>query len=208
MLASYDFELVYKPGRENSVPDALSRAPHHITTMLTHLRVPGNCCKVTCKLEDSEDIVLDGEALQASGSVHTSRIIHANAMHVTQLETTLLDHCRAALHSDKWIAQFLPYLENVTMKRPRNVSSQLRGMYLSDGLVWKGERDKTPRLYLPTEELRVKILKERHEASLAGHLGQDKTVHLIARDFFFPSMQEFICRFVCTCDTCQRVKPH
>jgi hypothetical protein len=81
-------------------------------------------------------------------------------------------------------------------------------MYLSDGLIWKGEKDKAPWLYLPTDELRVNILKERHEASLAGHLGQDKTVHLIARDFFFPSMQEFIRRFICTCDTCQHVKPH
>jgi hypothetical protein len=129
-------------------------------------------------------------------------------MHVTQLETSLLDHCRAALHSDKWIAPFLPYLENATIKRPRNVSSQLRGIYLTDGLDWKGEKDKAPWLYIPTDELHVKILKECHDAALAGHLGQDKTVHLIAWDFFFPAMQEFIRRFVCTCDTCQRVNPH
>ena len=152
--------------------------------MLTHLSVPGTCCKLIYKPEDSEDVVLDGEALLAFGSACASCVIHAEATCVTQLESSLLDHCRTALRSDKWIAPLLPYLENATMKRPCNVTSQLRGITLTDGLVWKDERGMTPRLYLPTEELRVKILKECHKAALAGHLSQDKMTHLIARDFF------------------------
>jgi len=50
------------------------------------------------------------------------------------------------------------------------------------------------------------ILKSEHETKVAGHMGQDKTIELIRRNFWWPKMNERIIDFVRSCPECQQNK--
>lgn len=57
------------------------------------------------------------------------------------------------------------------------------------------------------EEFRRQILRSRHDAPAAGHLGRAKTVDLVARTFYWSSLTRYVHRYVDGCDLCQRSKP-
>ena len=44
-------------------------------------------------------------------------------------------------------------------------------------------------LWVP-EELVQEILESEHDTKVAGHMGQDKTIELIRRNFWWPKMNE------------------
>ncbi|MBW0533645.1 hypothetical protein O181_073360, partial [Austropuccinia psidii MF-1] len=56
------------------------------------------------------------------------------------------------------------------------------------------------------EELQFNILQKRHDSPLAGHPGQDKTLKLIKRDFYWAGMNQFIKDYVSQCQQCSRNK--
>jgi len=56
------------------------------------------------------------------------------------------------------------------------------------------------------EELIREIMELEHDTKVAGHMGQDKTIELIRRNFWWPKMNEQIIDFVQSCPECQRNK--
>jgi len=60
-------------------------------------------------------------------------------------------------------------------------------------------------LWVP-EGLVGKILESEHDTKVAGHMGQDKTIELIRRNFWWPKMNERIIDFVQSCPECQQNK--
>jgi len=68
--------------------------------------------------------------------------------------------------------------------------------------------DSEPRLCIPADrKLRGQILHDHHDAPMAGHLGEEKTLASVKRHYFWPKMTRDIRRYVKTCDSCQRNKP-
>jgi hypothetical protein len=64
------------------------------------------------------------------------------------------------------------------------------------------------RILVPNnEELKAKIVKEHHDSIVAGHPGRHKTLELISRNYWWPSMAQFINRYIEACDNCMRSKP-
>jgi hypothetical protein len=68
------------------------------------------------------------------------------------------------------------------------------GKLMKDGLI-----------FIPTEELQLEILKQRHDSRTAGHFGIHKTVELITRDFWWPQLREMVSKYVQSCE-CVRSK--
>jgi transposase InsO family protein len=63
------------------------------------------------------------------------------------------------------------------------------------------------KLWVPQGKgLRQRILESEHDTKVAGHMGQDKTIELIRRNFWWPKMNEHIIEFVRGCPECQRNK--
>ena len=62
-------------------------------------------------------------------------------------------------------------------------------------------------LYLPRGRYRVLILQECHDSHYVGHLGVRKTLELIQRDFYWPTIQQDVTIYVQTCEECQRNIP-
>ena len=87
----------------------------------------------------------------------------------------------------------------------RKVAKQFK--LTQDGLLYE-MRDSEPRLCIPADSrLRGQILHDHHDAPIAGHLGEEKTLASVKRRYFWPKMTRDIRRYVKTCDSCQRNKP-
>ncbi|MBW0471072.1 hypothetical protein O181_010787 [Austropuccinia psidii MF-1] len=56
------------------------------------------------------------------------------------------------------------------------------------------------------EEIQLNILKKRHDSLLAGHPGQEKTLKLINREFYWVGMNQLIKDYVSSCQKCSRNK--
>jgi hypothetical protein len=76
----------------------------------------------------------------------------------------------------------------------------------SDGLLFTLESGRR-QLYVPNvPALRETLLLEHHDSRTAGHLGMDKTLEFLGRNFFWPGMKEDVHAYVRTCESCQRNK--
>ena len=75
-------------------------------------------------------------------------------------------------------------------------TSGVRSDYgLYNGFLFKGHQ-----LCIPNCSLRLKIIQDRHNE---GHMGGDKTVLLVAEQFYWPTLWKEVGRFVCCCRVCQ-----
>jgi len=62
-------------------------------------------------------------------------------------------------------------------------------------------------VYVPDSlELKRTIVSKEHNTLVAGHMGQDKTVELVRRNFFWPQMDSWIQDYVGSCEDCQKDK--
>src|SRR5215469_16003590 len=55
-------------------------------------------------------------------------------------------------------------------------------------------------------DLCVRVLQSKHDHVTAGHPGFKKTLKLIRREFFWPSLHAFVAEFCRTCDNCPQNK--
>ena len=60
-------------------------------------------------------------------------------------------------------------------------------------------------IYVP-ETLRMDMLREHHDAPLAGHCGIARTLELITRNYWFPGINSFVKDYVNSCFLCQQAK--
>ena len=71
-----------------------------------------------------------------------------------------------------------------------------------DGLLYRRGM-----LCIPEDgNLKKLILESEYDTKIAGHMGQDKTIELIRRNFWWPRMNERIIDFVQSCPECQKNK--
>lgn len=71
-----------------------------------------------------------------------------------------------------------------------------------DGLWWKGYVICVPN----ARALKEEILRELHSNPLGGHVGIDRTLHILKRYFWWKNMTRDTVDFVRSCDECQRNK--
>ena len=77
------------------------------------------------------------------------------------------------------------------------------GLTRERGFWWRGEA-----LVIPNNaELRAQCLHKCHNSLYGGHFGTEKTVHLLERTYWWPTVAEDAARYVQECLTCQRNKP-
>jgi len=71
-------------------------------------------------------------------------------------------------------------------------------LYYCDG------SDSPPRLCVPRGQLTWDLLRQAHDNS--AHIGSDKTIARVSREFYWPKIQRDIKRFISACPVCQRAK--
>ena len=59
----------------------------------------------------------------------------------------------------------------------------------------------------PDKELKRAILHRYHDAPTAGHPGQDRTLDVVKRIFWWPDLVKWVMAYVQGCVDCQQNKP-
>ena len=47
-------------------------------------------------------------------------------------------------------------------------------------------------LCIPIISMRENLIKEKHSEVLVGHFGRDKTIALVAKNYFWPQLQQYV----------------
>lgn len=201
VLAEYQFDWVFKPGRIN-VADPLSRNPAILASMLA---VAKTRAQTRAEHGVAHHVARSGQQGQAAGtsaSAPPGKVARTAAglqqspqvakpvesavpVPVVAAPTALEQRIISAYRSDK---SFL--------------STKFTGKFtFSHGLWFKsgGHRVVVP----DVQNLREEIMFEYHNTPYSGHLGVTKTVEKLKQHFYWPRMADHIKEYVTSCHSCQ-----
>lgn len=94
------------------------------------------------------------------------------------------EEIRAAVAADEWYS----------------VPSNTRGLQCQSGIWYKKEK-----VVLPSA-LRSRCLQQAHDSPVGGHKGVTKTLELVQRYYWWPTVRKDVVAYVTTCASCQRNK--
>jgi hypothetical protein len=180
-LAGYDFKIVYRPGPRNGKPDALSRRPEF------------RPAKGGLEADDDEAFarVLKPSQIELSQAIISS--VRLQQFPVVKFDTSFIERIVQLAREDAaWTAE----LQKASAGDPSaNVTMVGGALYFKN------------RLWIPEEpSLKRQILESEHDSKVAGHMGMDKTLELVQRNFYWPAMDQEIADYVRSCDACQKNK--
>ena len=185
-LSQFNFRLSHRPGKDATVPDALSRREQDVPN-------------------DQDD-----SRLMERQRVMLPPTLWASPAQVTPLSPFTNDEqlrplWEQATQDDKaWNAYTAARDAVASGERvfPRDLELRLSigDCVVRDDLLYYRER-----LWLPSfEPLTTGTIQRIHDSYLGGHPGRDTTISLLGRQFFWPGMNQEVRRFVRNCHVCGR----
>ncbi|KAH9473218.1 hypothetical protein Pst134EA_033220 [Puccinia striiformis f. sp. tritici] len=204
-LGCFDFDIVFRPGRQLGKPDALSRRPDLAPEKGSKLSFgqilrPENISGETfteiaefdCWFE--EEYILDEEA-ESWFEIDVLGVDKVELPDTSEwTDRMLVESIRQATPHDKRLGPLLNHIEEKDEKR---------GMTTREGIIY----EKGIILVPAVNNIKREILRSRHDSKMVGHPGRARTLALVKRVFSWPSMKKFINDYVDGCQSCQRVKP-
>ena len=112
-------------------------------------------------------------------------------------EEEIVKRIKEARDKDEEVIKVVEEMKKAGVKTLRDEEWQIE-----EGLVLKEGR-----VYVPKDEkLRVEIIRLHHDTLVARHGGQQKTVELVTRNYWWPGVMKEVKRYMEGCDQCQRMK--
>jgi hypothetical protein len=178
ILNSYKYSFTFRPGKKNTKVDAFTRR---------HDFEKGGNAKASAEVPQ---ILL--------------RPVQVSPLQAANEQSDIVTRVKAGYARDPVLRPLLPFLSNPDRHRPPGISKQLENMTLeTDGLILHHGL-----VYVPDDKsLKTEILRQSHDHPTAGHFGRFKTLELLSRNFYWPSISLFVKDYIRTCDLCQRSKP-
>ena len=120
------------------------------------------------------------------------------AVQMQTIDDWFLDRIRAAgREDDVWMARKgeLSRLKEKQESLPKNWEPEDELLYYKN------------RLFIPwNEELLTEIAKGCHDSKIAGHIGQEKTIQFVTRNFYWEKLTHWINDYVRSCEESQQNK--
>ena len=187
-LSPFDFKIIYRKGEQNGKADALSRRPEY------RLGEGGSAThQPILNLFKPGQLQLNSTSTDPVISTATMKRL----IQTSHLADALLDRVRSAAKNDE------KYLETIRVLLAGESKDKInKNLSTQDNLLWYDGR-----LFIPEDtKLRLELLENDHDSRIAGHWGQDKTLELMTRNWYWPKMDETVNDYVRSCDACQRNK--
>eukprot|EP00873_Tetraselmis_striata_P029125 jgi/Tetstr1/449389/TSEL_003898.t1 len=219
ILAEYDFSIKHRPGKDNTVPDLLSRRPMPAEPVRATSEAAGTATAIATQRR-SPAAMADASAMFGGCSPskcpgRTPALPSAHAAFATQciaMAFTAGVYASQELHwptRDVWSSPVaISYLRGETT--PADVSVEVWQQLVRRCAKYSWHNDKvwlhtgdTAR-EVPKPEERPDAIRRVH-ASI-GHLGRDRTYQVLARHFVWPGMHKDVGAMVKQCRACDRVK--
>jgi len=221
-LAPFRFKITYRPGKQATMPDALSRgADYH----------PGEGSTVDQEYNFVQALP-SYEENRATSPNEADRTTPDALLRALQPLVSILDRdyfvddndILQGLHEDNEIAPVRQEMMQVRCTNCQHLTcalsrvgvpslNELRRHSRNQQLIsptWtkRGFLALEGRVYVPNyNDARLKILRARHDSPLAGHPGISKTIELISRDYTWVGLKKDVEAYVSGCAVCQRTKP-
>jgi len=175
-LANYDFMIKYRPGKLAGKLDILSRESGDS-------RWEGDMKH----RQNHRRILLPEEAFEVPRIDNHAKVLQANTTETISLEIDkeLLSEIRTLSTADKEIQEIQgKKVSRITLdgKIALGLSEENEGILLYDGLIWIPDNN----------DLRLRILRDHHDAQAAGHPGRARTLELISRNFYWPEQRRYV----------------
>ncbi|CEP11874.1 hypothetical protein [Parasitella parasitica] len=168
ILGDYNFQIVYRPGKQNAAADALSRKDRPIEG-------ESDSRKGTTPM-----VLLPPELF--INSIQTS-------INLNQASSSLVQTIKMHLPTDKTFGLIVKAFEENKSKEENN------DYYLQPGLLfYKNKSLCIP----DSEEIKKIILEQCHDSPTAGYFGITKTYERVAREYYWPDLRSDIPEKPCT----------
>jgi hypothetical protein len=183
-LSRFNFVIQFRPGKQGRKPDELTRRSGD-------LHKEGDE-----RLQQQSQVVLKRENLDPGikPSLLAGSLSNESAGRMSLAETLLTQ----AYQKDSFPLEVLAMLANGT-KHSLNISlgecsKSPQGILLYRSLIYVPDHD----------ELKLWLLQEHNDKPSAGHPGRAKTLELLSRNYYWPTMRKYVDQYVLNCDTCRR----
>jgi hypothetical protein len=203
-LADYNFQITYRPGKDNQKADALTRRPgdrpkgpedDRQKQMSRTILTPD---KIHPDVKSSVTISTIKSAAYSTGTIGPPQSLSLEPVKEDQAEEDITERIRRAQSQDPLCCELRESLE----KGDRiHVSVSLAHCDISGDLL-RYQR----KVWIP-EELYAWICREAHAQPMVGHPGIAKTLALLKRQYYWPRMDRTVTRYVNNCHECRRSKP-
>ncbi|MBW0515357.1 hypothetical protein O181_055072, partial [Austropuccinia psidii MF-1] len=175
-LSEFHFTITYRPGRLATLPDALS-------------------CWDDVYPERGVDFLSKNpqnfhQVIKQDG-IQESRLFSIKV----EIFSDLVEKIQKEVWQDKYYKEILNQLARGESVPDYSLEPRAKLLLFKDRVV-------IPR----NEELQLHILQRHHDSPLAGHPGQEKTLKLIKRDFYWAGMNQFIKDYVSSFQQCSKNK--
>jgi transposase InsO family protein len=192
-LSRYNFKIVFRPGSQAIVPDALSRREQD-------------------KPQDPSDERVQAREVQLFDP-HTGLLSQDVRNGVTLMASSTQDATATANLDDEWATaamhdqQYQLALQAVQEGQQTFPKKAELKLSIAECDVLDGRLRYRERLWVPASEtLRTNLMQQIHDSGLSGHPGRHAMLDLLSRQFFWPNISQDIRRFVRNCETCGRTK--
>jgi len=180
-LAGIDFRIYYRPETQNGKPDALSRRLEY--------------CPEKGGVENQP----------------ITSVLRKNHFEERLASTFICSSARlSSLPARNWSKEFLEKIKKEGKKdnnykqamagEPAPKDQKAKKIRIENDLLFRRNL-----LWVPNGLIQ-QIMESEHDTKVAGHMGQDKTIELIRRNFWWPKMNERIIDCVRSCPKCQQNK--
>lgn len=202
-LQSFNFKIVFRPGKHMQHADFLSRHPAG-----TLDNINKRTQLVTAELgtdrppqRTDSSVTLQESSETTTTNPNTSNVVRSIPHHRVDITTLPDDWLMMAQRQDPELTEILTKLENNDLPEDIRKTYEVRSGVLCRHL----QRNQTNRcLPIVPHKYKWSIVNNIHNAIM--HLGYDKTLEKVADYYWFRHMSKFIQHFVDNCVTCKVAK--
>ncbi|KAF8751562.1 hypothetical protein RHS01_08343 [Rhizoctonia solani] len=117
----------------------------------------------------------------------------------SEMELEIVTEIREKLKDDPSLEPIIQFLTEDADNAPPSIRKAYRDYDWEEDLLWYRGK-----LVVPDSEfIKERLLKEFHDSPLAGHPGQQRTLELLSRNYWWPGMKSSAKEWVECCPTCQ-----
>lgn len=193
-LSVYDFNITYRPGKNNADADGLSRMP---TDTIAQESIKAICGVMRTPLVETLAVtpdVLDQPSLDTEHQIYND-IDWVSIQHQDKELKPWIDYVREGKKPKRGQVEQSPLLR------------QFEHLKLTGNILYRVIRDRNGneirQLVLPSSHVTT-VLKTLHDEM--GHPGRDRTTSLIRDRFYWPGMSRDIDIWLGNCDRCMKRK--
>ena len=200
LLAEYDFEIVHRAGKDNVVPDLLSRHPMEDLRMAedTDGSRAGAANYLAQHPAPTEQLhrfaTLQAAVAFVAGTADALALTEDPGTRDIYESPVALSFVRGELNRT-----------DVPSAQWTKLQSRWRAYSYARDKVWRTiGKHGALKLEVPPPEERVDIIKRVHHK--IGHLGRDRTYHMVSRYYWWPGMHAQVAAVLKQCLQCDRVR--